>query len=127
MSYYTIDMFKYNIVEILILSIFIVMLRRMILNITEQMPSRPLRNGFNANCIILWSSIFIPYFLTHNINLALISFLLSLMLRTFFVKIFYTFPNTHIINDLGLFIWCMIILYLSYIEKDLALQINIFN
>ncbi len=117
---------RYYILEILIFSIFIIVLRRLILSITAKMKSRPLRTGFNADCILLWSSIFFPYFLTHNINVSLVAFLFTLISRFIYKKMFYILPNTHTLNDFALFMWSFIILYLIMKENTLSLQIKIF-
>jgi hypothetical protein len=117
----------FDILEVLIFSIFIVVLRRLILSITAKMKSRPLREGFKADCILLWSSIFIPYFLTHNINVSLVAFLFTLIGRFFYTRMFFMLPNTHTINDFALFIWSFIILYLIKKENNLSLQVKLFN
>jgi hypothetical protein len=113
-----------SIIIVIICSLVVVICRRLILKLIDKYRIVQFSNGFSAGYILGFSSLLIVYFVTGNIQLTLIAFLLTQIMRFIFRKLFFMFPTTNIINDIGLFIWTFIIVYLSKQHKNLTLDIR---
>lgn len=110
---------KNILVEISIVAFLIVLFRRLIINLNKNKRNGFLSRGFNASQTLIWGSLFFTYLFTHNIKVTLIAFLATIILRFIYFKLFFMLPNDHLINDLALLLWSLMILYLIHEENTL--------
>ncbi len=116
-----------SIVIAIICGTIVVVCRRQILKLIDKYHIVQFSNGFSAGYVLGFGSLLIVYFATGNIQLTLLAFLFTQIARFIFRKLFYMFPTTHIINDIGLFIWTFMIVYISKQHKNLILDIRKFK